>query len=221
VVVGIEATVGCGIAILSAMGWTWRGKKPVQMQGVNEIDPKSILFTLPTICDQAPETVPNPIRDNPEAFRINEDDWRQVEFIVDRDLPQVEHEMAAIEDFKQANRVGLGWKNVYVRKERPDGLFPSHLPYTLIDSIPHGPVQELLIESAGQEAIVKGGFAVRLSPTVFMYGRQSGGVIIDLGLSTTADQKESIPRQDLLVLCKKFNLIIADWYAGRVLAQGQ
>src|SRR5947209_3975897 len=83
---------------------------------------------------------------NPEAFRINEDDWRQVEFIVDRDLPQVEREMAAIEDFKHANRVGLGWKNVYVRKERPDGLFPSHLPYSLIESIPHGPVQELVIE---------------------------------------------------------------------------
>jgi hypothetical protein len=215
----IWVLVGGAIAILSAMAWTWRGKKPLQTQGATGIDPSSILFTLPTICDQAPETVPNPIPDNPEAFRINEDDWRQVEFIVDRDLPQVEREMAAIEDFKHANRVGLGWKNVYVRKERPDGLFPSHLPYSLIDSIPHGPVQELVIESAGKEAMVKGGFAVRLSRTVFMYGRQSGGIIIDLGLSTTADQKESIPRQDLLVLCKKLNLIIADWCAGRLLAR--
>src|SRR5207245_2024687 len=46
-------------------------------------------FTLPTICDQAAETVPNPIPDNPQAFHINEDDWRQVEFIMDRDLPQI------------------------------------------------------------------------------------------------------------------------------------
>lgn len=215
----IWALVGCAIAILGAIAWNWRGKRSVEMQGVNGIDPNSILFTLPTICDQAPETIPKSIPDNPEAFHINEDDWRQIEFIVGSDLPQVEGEMAAIEDFKHANRAGLGWKNVYVRKERPDGLFPSHVPYSLIDSIPHGPIQELVIESAGQEAIVKGGFGVRLSPTLFMYGRQSGGFIIDLGLSTTADQKESIPRQDLLVLCKKFNLIIADWYAGRVLGQ--
>jgi hypothetical protein len=61
-------------------------------------------------------------------------------------------------------------------------MFPSHLPYSLIDSIPHGPIQELVIGSAGQVAIVKGGFAVRLSPTLFMYGRQSQGAIVDLGL---------------------------------------
>lgn len=66
---------------------------------------------------------------------------------------------------------------------------------------------------------MRSGFGVRLSPTLFMYGRRSGGFIIDLGLSTTVDQKESIPRQDLSVLCKKFNLIIADWYAGQVLVR--
>jgi hypothetical protein len=58
------------------------------------------------------------IPDNPEAFHINEDDWRQIEFIVGSDLPQVKGEMAAIEDFKHANRVGLGWKNVYGRNDR-------------------------------------------------------------------------------------------------------
>jgi hypothetical protein len=99
--------------------------------------------------------------------------------------------MAAIEDFKHT-----------CGRKRPDGLFPSHLPYSLIDSVPHGPVVELVIESAGKEAVVKGGFAMRFSRTVFMYGRQSGGVIIDLGLSTTADKKGSIPRQDLLVCAR-------------------
>jgi hypothetical protein len=217
--VGIWFLMACAIVILIGIAWTWRGKKlPVQVQEVREVDPRSILFTLPTICDNAPETVQGPIRDNPEVFHIHEDDWRQVEFIADQDLSQVEREMAALEDFKHANRAGIGWKNVYIRKERPDGLFPSRLPYSLIDSIPHGPIQRLVIGSAGEEAVVKGGFAVRLSPTVFMYGRQSRGIIVDLGL-TTADQKESVPNQDLLVLCKKFNLIIADWCAGHIVAR--
>ena len=35
----------------------------------------------------------------------------------------------------------------------------------------------------------------------------------------SADQKGSVPTQNLLVLCKKFNLIIADWCAGRVIAR--
>jgi hypothetical protein len=108
---------------------------------------------------------------------------------------------------------------VYIRKERPDGLLPSHLPYSLIDSVPHGPIQELMIGSAGQEAMVKGGFAVRLSPTLFLYGRQSQGIIVDLGLSMSADERGSVPTQDIPVLCRKFHLIIADWCAGRVIAR--
>lgn len=110
--------VGCAMAILAAFAWTWHGKRSVEMQGFNRIDPNSILFSLPTICDQAPETMSKSIPDNPEAFHINEDDWRQIEFIVGSDLPQVKGEMAAIEDFKHANRVGLGWKNVYGRNDR-------------------------------------------------------------------------------------------------------
>ena len=69
------------------------------------------------------------------------------------------------------------------------------------------------------EAIVKGGFVVRLSSTLFMYGRQSQGIIADLGLSMSGDQKGSVPTQDLLVLCRRFHLIVADWCAGRVIAR--
>jgi hypothetical protein len=52
-----------------------------------------------------------------------------------------------------------------------------------------------------------------------MYGRQSRGIIVNLALTTAPDQKESAQYQDLLALCKKFNLIIADWCAGRVIAR--
>jgi hypothetical protein len=212
--------VACAIAILLGFAWTRRSRKlPAQAKGVSEIDPQSILFTLPTICDVAPATIQDASHNSPEAIHIHEDDWRQIEFIAQTDLPQVEREMVAIEDFKHANWTGAGWKSVYIRKERPNGLFPNHLPYSVIDSVPHAPVQELVIGSAGQEAIVKGGFAVRLSPTLFMYGRQSEGIIVDLGLCMSADQKESVPTQDLLVLCRRFHLIVADWCAGRVIAR--
>ena len=197
-----------------------RGKQHrAQAKGVREIDPHSILFNLPTICDVAPATIQEASHNNPEAIHIHEDDWRQIEFIAQTDLPQVDREMASIDAFKHANWTGVGWKSVYIRKERPDGLLPNHLPYSMIDSVPHGPIQELVIGSVGQEAIVKGGFAVRLSSTLFMYGRQSQGIIADLGLSMSGDQKGSVPTQDLLVLCRRFHLIVADWCAGRVIAR--
>jgi hypothetical protein len=167
----------------------------------------------------APATIQDASHNNPEAIHIHEDDWRQIEFIAQTDLPQVDREMASIDAFKHANWTGAGWKSVYIRKERPDGLLPSHLPYSMIDSVPHGPIQELVIGSVGQEAIVKGGFAVRLSPTLFMCGRQSQGIIVDLGLSMSGDQKGSVPTQDILVLRRRFHLIFADWCAGRVIAR--
>jgi len=70
-----------------------------------------------------------------------------------------------------------------------------------------------------QEAIMKGDLAVRLSLIGIHVPTAIRGAIFELGLSRIRDQKESIPRQDLLVLCKKFNLIIAHWCAGRVVAR--
>ncbi len=76
-----------------------------------------------------------------------------------------------------------------------------------------------MIGTPERESIVKGGFAFRLSPSMFMYGRQSQGVIVNLGLNRLPDEGESVLDKSLLALCKKFNLVIADWCAGRVVAR--
>jgi len=80
--------VACAIAILLGFAWTRRSRKlPAQAKGVSEIDPQSILFTLPTICDVAPATIQDASHNSPEAIHIHEDDWRQIEFIAQTDLP--------------------------------------------------------------------------------------------------------------------------------------
>ena len=158
--IGILILVAGAIVVVLGIVWTRRGKKPpAQKADVREFDPKSLLFSLPTICDEAPETIQNAGQASQSALQIDEDDWRQIEFIAVADLTQIDREMDDIETFKNANRAAIGWRNVYIRKERPNGLFPSQLPYSLIDSIPHGPIQELMIGTPGREAIVKGGFA--------------------------------------------------------------
>lgn len=123
---------------------------------------RSILFSLPTICDAAPETIPNPGNDGGEAFRLHEDNWRQMEFIPAAARAQVDRELAKVEAFKRANGTGSGCKSVYLRKERPDGLYPGGVSYGRIDSIPHDPIERLRIGTIGtpqRAQIVKGGFA--------------------------------------------------------------
>jgi hypothetical protein len=181
---------------------------------------RSILFSLPTICDAAPETIPNPGNDGGEAFRLHEDDWRQIEFIPASALAQVDRELAKVEAFKRAHWTGSGFKSVYIRKERPDGLYPGRVSYGLIDSIPHDPIERLKIGTIGtpqREQIIKGGFACRLSPSAFLYGRQAEGIIVDLGLSRLP--KESGALQSVLSFCNKCNLCIVDWCAGNISAR--
>ena len=180
------------------------------------LDPKALLFSLPTISNDFPAMVegrPDPTQD---AISITEDDWRQVEFIENAALPEIEREMREIEAFKKENRVGLGWENVYVRKQRPDGLYPSRLSLSLVDSVPHGPIQKFLIGSPDHESPVKGGFAIRLGPSLIMYGRESSGILINLGLSRLPNDEHAALEGHLLAICKKFDLVIVDWCAGRI-----
>jgi len=217
---GALALVVCVLIVVLGLSLGRHRKRLfAQKPQIKEFDPNSLLFSLPTICDEAPPTVQSAGHDNSDAFRMHEDDWRQIEFIAREALPQIDHEMADLEAFKTANRAPVGWKKVYVRTERRDGLSPSRLPYGLVDSIPHGATQTLTIGTPGQEMAVEGGFAARLGPTLFMYGRQSQGVLVDLGLNRSPNENESTQTQSLLALCKKFNLVIVDWCAGRVIGR--
>jgi len=180
----------------------------------------AILFSLPTICDVAPPTIPNASKDNGSSLRLHEDDWRQIEFIAASSLPQVDREIAEIERFKRANWTGAGFKSVYIRKERAEGLYLSRVGYSLIDSIPHAPMQPLTIGTGGtpqREQIVKGGFGCRLSPSTFLYGRQAEGIIVDLGLIRLPEESEVL--QSVLTFCKNCKLCIANWCAGKVIAR--
>ena len=181
---------------------------------------RSILFSLPTICDAAPETIPNPGNDGGEAFRLHEDNWRPMEFIPAAARAQVDRELAKVEAFKRATGTGSGCKSVYLRKERPDGLYPGRVSYGRIDSIPHDPIERLRIGTIGtpqRAQIVKGGFACRLSSSAFLYGRQAEGIVVDLGLSRWPEESGAL--QSLLSFCNKCNLCLMDWCAGNIIAR--
>jgi hypothetical protein len=133
---------------------------------------------------------------------------------------QVDRELAKVEAFKRANGTGSGCKSVHLRKERPDGLYPGRVSYGRIDSIPHDPIERLMIGTIGtpqREPIIKGGFACRLSPSAFLYGRQAEGIVVDLGLSRWP--KESGALQSVFSFCNKCNLCLVDWCAGNIIAR--
>src|SRR5262245_44707119 len=122
------------LAVATAAIIAFRLRRPAASRGsesgghVEWVDPKKILFSLPTIYDVQPvlDEVPGGVQ---PAFKIHEDDWRQVEFVARRHRAALEQELADLRAFKQAHSKGVGWDSISVRKERPDGLTPEHIPF--------------------------------------------------------------------------------------------
>jgi hypothetical protein len=107
-------------------------------------------------------------------------------------------------------------ENVYVRKQRPYGLYPSRIPSGLVDTVPHDPVQKLLIGPPGHELAVKGGFAIRLGPSLILYGRESDGTLINLALNKLPGDGDTAQQQQLLAICNQLHLVVVDWCAGQI-----
>src|SRR4029450_353454 len=77
------------------------------------INPKELLFSLPTLEDRLPageqvEGVPA------GAFHLHEGDWRQVEFVGMGEERLVETELHALRNFAAQHRKGMGFTEIYV-----------------------------------------------------------------------------------------------------------
>lgn len=183
------------------------------------LDPTSILFSVPTICDVLPDTEAVRVEIDQNPFYLHEDDWRQVEFVSNQDISQVKTELANLEAFKRANWSGAGWKSVFIRKERPGGLASYRLPYALIDSISHGPMRDLMIGTPGTATRVKYGFATGMDESVLIYGRLFQHNLMDLCLTRLPLQSHGVANKNLLALCRKYDLSIVDWCHGRMISE--
>jgi hypothetical protein len=90
---------------------------------VTMIDPKDLLFSLPTLADRLPDGT-KAASEVPGAFHLPEDDWRQVEFVGAFQADAVEAELERLRTFMDRHRKGVGYTEVHVRDARPDGLGP-------------------------------------------------------------------------------------------------
>ena len=197
-----------GVLVLGALAWR-RSRTPTA--NITSIDPKSILFSLPTLCDQLPPLLPGVPQLPPGAYRLHEDDWRQVEFVSAPDRAIAEKELGELRNFKMANQVGQAWKAVYVRKSRSGAILSSRVPFArVVEIVNSQPVGPLFLDTMGAPAQVQGGFVLRLSPDAVLYGFQQDGVVVSLNLDGCGNGP--YPKAPLSQLCREFKLVLVDWY---------
>lgn len=168
------------------------------------LDPRRILFSLPTLCEVTPEldTVAAPAG----ARILHEDDWRQIEFAPHRNLSHVERELGELTTFTRLYRKGPGWSQIYLRKEHPTPLAWQAFHVTSLPELSHSPL-------AVNGRTVQDGFALHDGGPWFLYGQTTrDGDVLQLGLSPAPEPPSLRFASAVSDLARTADCLLIDWY---------
>lgn len=187
---------------------------------VQRIDPSTILFTTPTISDDAPPVEPLVGRVNPDDIVFHEDEWRQIEFFPRDRLEEVQAVISELKAFEAANRTASGWRNVYVRRlaEAPVLSVGSGMA-SLERSLGVEPTAGPVVYAGANSLLgrVSSGFSMPLGGGVVLYGRQTPDGVAILGaiIETGSDNQALV--QAFGRLNQADGLVLVDWRAQMVI----
>jgi hypothetical protein len=206
---GVALALLVTLALLGARAWSRRRDRNAAAHGrVELIDPRELLFSLPTIHGGLPPVESEPgLGAKRDAALLNEDDWRQEEFVAAASIPYVERALGEIRSHRAAHAVGLGFRDVYAREEPPVSLATTGLTLDEVSRALRSKPMPLYL--AGGRARVAGGFAVAVPNVGFVYGREQDGSVQAFGLRLVGPGWGDLG--DLAALCARFDLYFVDW----------
>jgi hypothetical protein len=196
-----------GIALsLAGEQWSVEGAEPpdfraagmltLTLRRLDLVDPKDVLFTLPTISDAVPSA--------DQLGGLDEDDWRQIEFVGAGLTDAVETEFAAIREIYQehaefsADDSLIGFRRLHVR-EQPAAPLPGPVSkQRLLGLLPDGTDTE------------SGASFFRTLGSAVVYGLSDGDVVTVLGLYFGEAPPPGIagPIRDVMAA---FHVVLVDW----------
>jgi len=179
------------------------------------MDPKRILFSMPTICDLAPPLIPSAAGAGGEnVFVLHEDDWRQVELVARADHVAVSRMLDEVRASERDNRDGPGWKNVYVRKEHPTPIQSLSLTTQMVGAA-FGAIKprRVALSSGGAGANqVQGGFALAVPGLGTLYGNTGEDQTVrNLAIVPAYGAIDPGSRDKLNAFCRAHALEVVDW----------
>lgn len=184
-------------------------KLTLHIQEPASIYPEAIGSDYPTICNNWPELVTEPLFSD-SSLDISKDMWRQIEFFPSVTLPFIQEEMIKVETilFPKENVNTLrGYQDMYIRKEiHSESLNISFdefckLVYTTIKG-------SIKVEETN---FVKNSFVVH-SDNYTYYGTIEEDKIKQLCIT----QYESMD-EELCQVCATYDLALVDWCNGKII----
>ncbi len=188
-------------------------------QNPQTIDPKTILFSVPTLSDDIAALEQMDRAPNEMDLAFHEDDWAQVEFLPKNLLPEIQSMLKEYKAFEQANRVKNGWRKVYVRKIPRKPVISGPQPIKQLETILGGKAAGALVlySFATSGGRVKDGFTLPLGGNVTLYGYTTAAGIPVLGASVRQNPDDIKLSQAFIKLNSANGLVLVDWRAQMLL----
>ncbi|HTI70325.1 MAG TPA: hypothetical protein VMF06_10175 [Candidatus Limnocylindria bacterium] len=201
------------LAFIGVTGSAQRAAKP------QNIDPKALLFSVPTLSDDIPALEPMDRAPKGTDLAFHEDDWSQVEFLPKTLLPEIQKMMKEYKAFEQTNRVQNVWRNVYVRKIQRKPLVSGSAPVQQLEKILGVKAGRTLIlySSSTVGGSVKDGFTLPLGGNVTLYGYTTHEGIPVLGASVGPNPEDIKLSQAFIKLNSTSGMMLVDWRAQMLL----
>ena len=172
------------------------------------MNPKEILFSLPSLCDPIPATQPGA----PGAAHraLHEDDWRQIEFVPLANRDYIQAKLSELAAFKHEHQRGCGFAKLLIRPEHPIAFGSVGLATA---QMPHFPIEALTLGGGA----VHGGFAVPDRTDWFIYGQCAPDRrILHLAVSPGRGEPPSEQFLQALTDLSVSRFLLVDWYVGIV-----
>lgn len=204
------------VSLLALAGFAGTAQAQPKVQA---LDPKTILFTTPTISNDLAQLEPVHIAPSNGDLVFHEDEWSQVEFFPRSQLGEVQRLLKEYKPFERAQRVQNGWREVYVRRIRRvpvlSGADATHQLEVLLGA--KAGAAPMLFSSGTVSGSVKSGFSLPLGGNVTLYGYQDSQGIPILGAIIGSNPDDSKLTKAFMRLNSDRDLILVDWRAQFVL----
>lgn len=187
------------------------------------VDPKQILFTIPTLSDDHAPL--EPLREKPsdKDFAFHEDEWCQIEFFPRCQLATIQQLLKEYKQFEQAHRVQQGWSQVYLRKIPRVPVVSAARPLEKLEGQLHLNIGSapILFTYSAISGRVKHGFTISLGGNITLYGYVDDEKIPVLGVSVGSDPENSRLIDAFMNLHASDGLLLVDWRAQLLIMEAR
>lgn len=184
---------------------------------IENINPKDLLYSLPTISNDLPKIKDGSSKIGKKVFEMREDDWRQYDFIPIAKKNVVFENINAIQNIfqnhsKKLDENMLAFTELFVRRGIDQPFSDCNISRdSIIDMFDI--VEEFEgISFSGVAGIVDDGFALKISDNEILYGIEKNGAIVILSMFVIDWRKSSLDKFDkLYAALEKHKLCLVDW----------